>query len=394
MRQVRTHRLDAALLAYSSVLLVLALLESDRGLRFGSAGMAAAVLILLARNWRPPLAVVVAFVVVAGAMHLGPRASAPMFLGLLAMFAVTGTLATRWAAVTGLVVGITTLVVSMLGNPYVEGVSDVALTSTFCAVMWLAGLVATEHGRAADTAEQQARRVTERRDLDVAEATAHERSRIAGELHDVVSHGLSVVIVQTVAARMMVRDLGVAVGPGLDHRLGAVESTAREGLADMRRMLDLLVPEPEVRPGDALAAPGDDGAPAPAVGLREVDGLVETARSAGLSIDLDLATDGLCVPSGLGTTAYRIVQEALTNALRHASGAHVTVAIAVEDGPPRLTLVVRNGPGHGPSGLVQGAGYGLIGMRQRALLYGGTLQAGPRPDGYEVRATLPLGNPT
>jgi signal transduction histidine kinase len=376
---LRRHRLDAALLVLAAIVILTSLGESLEHVRYGSAMLAAALVILLLRNIRPPAAAVVTFALLAAGGRLTPQITPAMFLAILACFGVAGTLSRRGAAVAAWVVGCLAMVIAMAGNPYVEGVGDIALTITFCTVVWGAALVATERARQADAARARVEHVESARELDIAAATGHERARIAGELHDIVSHGLSIVILQTVAARNALEDDGVPHDGAVDRRLDAVEGTARQALADMRRLLDLL--RLDVEPvSESLE---------PAATLRGLPGLVSRAREAGqpVAVHAALAEDDL--PAGLDAAAYRIVQEALTNALKHAPGAATGVEVAHTR--EELRLEVRNGRGVGPPLAAQGAGYGLIGMRERARVYDGSLAAGADGDGFLVRATFPLG---
>jgi signal transduction histidine kinase len=376
--RLRTHRLDLALALLAVVVLVTSLGESTEHVRWGSAIMALAVVVQLGRRWRPPAATLACFAMLALGSRVTPQISATMFLSILVCFGVTGTLASRWAAVVGWAAGCAAMLVAMVGNPYVEGASDIALTLTFCTIIWAAGLLAAERGRAAGAAHARVVLVESVRDQDVAEATRHERDRIAGELHDIVSHGLSIVILQTVAARMALSDRGIDE-PDVDRRLGAVESTARSALEDMRRLLDLL------RPDGAAAAETTT----PSSGLAQLPVLVDQARAAGLPLEAQVDTGAEELPAGLDAAAYRIVQEALTNVLKHAPGARTRVS--VNRGETVLEIAVRNTGGRAATDPPRGAAYGLIGMRQRAALYGGHLEAGAHADGYEVRAVFPVG---
>jgi signal transduction histidine kinase len=201
-----------------------------------------------------------------------------------------------------------------------------------------------------------------------------ERARIARELHDVIGHSISVMGVQAGAVR---RRLAPEQERERDA-LVAVERVGRDAVDEMQRLLGLL------------RADGDDPGPSTPLTRERIDDLVEQMRGAGL--DVELRVDGRLddLAAGRGLAAFRILQEALTNVLRHAPGARVTAS--VERGAGDLRIAVANEPGSGP-GAGGGSGQGLVGMRERASLYGGTLDAGPRPDGgFTVVASLPIGN--
>lgn len=199
-----------------------------------------------------------------------------------------------------------------------------------------------------------------------------ERARIARELHDIVAHHLSVIAIESEAARLTSPELSADTG----GRLEAIAATAREALTETRRLLGVLR---EDTGGDA------DRAPQP--GLRQLDELLERARATGTPIRL--RTDGTIaqLPGSVDVAAYRIVQEALTNARRHAPGAEVDVEMSYRD--DALHVRIRD---YGP-GVVNGtpaAGHGLTGMRERAALAGGTFSSGPAVGGgFEVVVTLP-----
>jgi signal transduction histidine kinase len=208
-----------------------------------------------------------------------------------------------------------------------------------------------------------------------------ERNRIARELHDVVAHGLSVMIVQADGALYAADDHPEAPR----QALGAIAATGRESLAEMRRLLGIL------------RGAGESPATAPQPGLAAIPQLVAGFREAGLAIDLALPDPLPVVPPGVALAGYRIVQEALTNVLKHAGPAETVVGVSAEAG--RLLVRIGNEPGEleRPSG--PGAGLGLLGMRERVRLLGGRLTARPRTDGgFEVTAELPLatadGEPT
>jgi signal transduction histidine kinase len=213
-------------------------------------------------------------------------------------------------------------------------------------------------------------------------AVAAERSRIARELHDVVAHSVSVMVVQAGAARRT-----VAASPGqAATALGQIESTGRQALVELRRLLGLL------RHDDGQAT---DAALAPQPSLANLESLAAAAREAGLPVEVTVEGEPRPLPAGVDLSAYRIVQEALTNSLKHAGPATASIRLCYgrevlevqvwDDGP--------GGPGTAPAdnGRPAGDGHGLIGMRERVALFGGTLEVGARPGGgFGVAARLPL----
>ncbi|MEV1246658.1 sensor histidine kinase [Nonomuraea sp. NPDC049750] len=206
-----------------------------------------------------------------------------------------------------------------------------------------------------------------------AQAVLEERARIARELHDVVAHHMSVIAIQAEAV-----PLKAAGDPArLEAGLAEIRSLSLEAIAELRQVLGVL------RDQDGRT----DTAPQP--GLDRLDDLVSNARAAGLTVGVELPDQLLgALPPAVGLSAYRIVQESLSNAMRHAPGTTVTVAVACDD--DALRLHVTNGPGATPGG-PEGTGQGLVGMRERAALLGGTLEAGPiEGGGFQVSATLPI----
>ncbi len=241
--------------------------------------------------------------------------------------------------------------------------------------------------RAAD----EARAATER-------ALAAERARIAAELHDVVTHNVSVMIVQAGAARKI-----MASSPAdAQDALLAVESTGRYAMTELRNLLGLLSPAADGgdwgRPG--APSPGPVKASLrPQPGLGELDALISRVSGAGLPVGLQVSGAPRPLPPGADVAAYRVVQEGLTNVLRHAGGASASVRVRWDD---LLEITVSDdGAGGAPAGPAGGAlgaasggrtdGRGLLGLRERLTLYGGELAAGPRPEGgWRLRAVLPL----
>ena len=191
-------------------------------------------------------------------------------------------------------------------------------------------------------------------------------------MHDVVAHGLSVIVVQADGARYAAaKDPDVAVGT-----LATISATGRESLTEMRRLLGLL------RDGDTGVAPQP--------GLDDVRHLVDEARAAGMQVEADLPEAPPDVPDGVGLAAYRIVQESLTNVRKHA-GPRAAVALRVTVGRAVEVEVRDDGRGAAAAAASDGRGLGVTGMRERAAVHGGTLEAGPAPGGgFAVSARLPL----
>jgi signal transduction histidine kinase len=204
------------------------------------------------------------------------------------------------------------------------------------------------------------------------QAATQERARIARELHDVVAHHVSMVAVQAETARLTTPGMP----PEGRERLAAIGDTARDALTEMRRLLGVLRADVE---GEAERAPQP--------GLGRLEELVDGARAAGTTVHLEVRGEAVALPPGVDLTAYRIVQEALTNARRHAPGAEVDVEVAFRDGA--VSVRVRdNGPG--PAGTSDG-GHGLVGMHERVAMVGGRLRVGPADGGgFAVEADLPI----
>lgn len=219
-----------------------------------------------------------------------------------------------------------------------------------------------------ESAEQQRRLAAE----ETRAAVLEERARIARELHDVVAHHMSVLALRTDSARY--RFPGMA--EDLRTEFAELTGTAREGMVEMRRLLGVL------------RADGAGGPVTPQPDVARVGDLVERVRALGTPCTLRVDGDFDALPAGVALSAYRIVQEALSNAVRHASGAEIAVDLHVDQ--HSVHAVVRNAPG-GAGSLDEGAGHGLLGMRERAAMLGGRLTAEPTADGgFEVAAKLPL----
>ncbi len=270
-----------------------------------------------------------------------------------------------------LALGVTVVVVlSIVFDP-----SDIFFPVTFFWIIpWLAGRTIRHQTMLARELAEKAERAQHAREEDERRAIAIERSRIARELHDVLAHNLSVMVVQAAAARRVLdKDPARAIDVA-----ALIERTGREALAEIRHLFGPM------RRGDGEALSGPPS-------IARVGGLVRRARAAGLGVELRVLGDPVALPAGVDLTAYRIVQEALTNALKHAGSARASVTVSYE--PNELVLSIEDdgeGPRDGYELSDAGSGHGLVGMRERAALYGGLLQAGRRRGGgFAVRARLP-----
>ncbi len=251
-----------------------------------------------------------------------------------------------------------------------RGPGDYAFSVLLGGGAWLGGYAMRSRRLVAAQLENRAARAEAQSAAERERAIAEERARIARELHDVLAHTMSVVVVQTGAARQLLRD-----EPGRSEELlRSTEATGREALSEMRRLLGLIRTDPE----------GLGVAPQP--GLGDLDGLVARARQAGLELRVEGEGSPPELPAGIDLAAYRIVQEAITNAIKHGES---PATLALRYRPEQLEIELRNPIAERSS--VRGGGHGLIGMRERANLYGGELEAGLTEHGeFRAFARLPL----
>jgi signal transduction histidine kinase len=262
-----------------------------------------------------------------------------------------------------------------------------------------AGLGIRELRRRLADSTARLRRAAAEAEAATERALAAERARIASELHDVVTHNVSVMIVQAGAARKIL----ASSPPDAETALLAVEATGRDAMAELRNLLGLLSPSADGREAaGAGPRPGGEDRPAallPQPGLGELDALIGRVSAAGLPVELRVSGECRPLSPGADLAAYRVVQEGLTNVLRHAGRAAATVGVEWGE---RLVITVSDdgsgsGPGSGPGDGSDGGragtpGRGLLGLRERLAIYGGELAAGPRPGGgWQVRAVMPTG---
>ncbi len=342
--------------------------------------LAATVPLVWRRSHPAAVMVVAGLAAVIHALWLFPGAGP--FLGVVAaLYAVAAYGSSRAARVSlAGVLAVQPLAVVHSDDPNVNSWGDVAVGALILTATWVFGDSRRVRRLQLEMVEERAARAERERDEQARLAVREERTRIAREMHDIVAHSVSVMVVQAGASRRLVeRDPGAAA-----EAAGEVEATGRAALRDMRRVLGVLRAEEGDVPDEAHPTPVLEPQP----GLGDVTTLVTKCRDAGL--DVRVRTDGEVrpLPSGVELAAYRIIQEALTNTMKHAGPARAEIRVAYHD--DALTVVVAD-DGHGPGFEPGGSGHGLPGMRERVAVYGGELDAGPHPGGgFRVRARLPL----
>ena len=360
--------LDAAAAALCAVVLMLALVA---GVARGDPSDYAttALLVVLPLAVRRAVPTIVALVVAGGIVATSGRIEAVDLAAFAVLsFSMADVVASRRRSLLSLVViaGAVGLWFGLNGSLYAIGLGYLVTLPA-----WLAGDWWRERrARTVARAEDQARE----RDDRVRQAVFEERRRLARELHDVVAHDVGVMVVQAGGARQTLDTSPERARAAMQ----TVESTGREALSELRRLLDLLADDRE---------PSADLEPHPT--LADIDSMIVRLREAGVPVELRVEGRPAALPEGLGAAAYRIVQEALTNAMKHAHGARACVVIRYS-ADAVLVEVTDEGSARQRSP-VPASGRGLAGMRERAEALGGTLEVGPRDQGgFKVRARLPI----
>lgn len=334
------------------------------------------VLPLVARR-RAPVAVLLA-VLVAGGLYKfavdGPGQPLP-YTGLVAFYTVAELSSPPKR--TG-IAALTTLAVLVSVGFDSDALRELLFSLFVFAAAYAFGRLAVTRKAYLRAVEDRARQLELTHLIEAEQAAARERARIAREMHDVLSHAVSLMIVQAEAGPVAVRTAPERAEAAFD----AISETGRDAMVQLRRMLGVL------RDGE-----GEPDAPRePQPSLEGLPGLVERVRSGGPAVSYEVTGTGR--PPGLAVeaTVYRIVQEALTNVVRHADAAAVRVRL--EHGPDALSLTVTD-DGRGPGGCGVGSGLGLTGIRERAAAHGGTARTGPGPDGrgFRVAVTIPHPRP-
>jgi signal transduction histidine kinase len=365
--------LIAALVVAAMLELVVGRDSARTTLWFGLPALAILALPIFARR-RVPFGALIAYWVLAAAISVVDWQLIPSVEGLfvvgLAVAFLLGNLRSAWQAAAGLLVilGSMAFLVDQIPG---HTTSELVFIPIDFAVAWVAGFALRERTEQAEAAEVRATVAERERDAAARIAVAEERARIARELHDIVAHAVSVMVLQVGAVRHKLPD---RLAEDRDALTG-VERAGRTALAEMRRLLAAMRDEEEE--AELVPQPGLDG----------LDSLREEIGRAGLPVDLHVDGEPFPLPRGIDLSAYRILQEGLTNALRHA---HATKAdVTVRYMPGEVQLEVRdNGVG---SSTTDGLGHGLVGIRERVKIYGGEMTAGTANGGGFVLSTrLPL----
>ena len=358
-------RVDWILAAVFTVLSQWAVWAGDGGVahRLGESALSLAITVPIAmrRRWPTLVGTMVPAVSTVEYAAFGGSSVAYPLANFFALYALA-----VWTTTRRFVIGVAVLAVAVLGGSALDGhlVGSADYLAVVIVVMLFARRIVGDRERRAELAERE-------RDVASREAVLDERARIARELHDAIAHNVSMMVLQAGAERRVLND----PSGGTRETLEAIERTGRSALVEMRRLVGMLRSDKS----DPLA---------PQPGIQDLPILIDQLREAGLPVDLAVDGSPSGLPVGIELSAYRIVQEALTNVLKHAGDAHATVRVRytadsleleiVDDGRGQRTDAVRGG-------------HGLVGMRERVALYGGRFTAGHRPNGgFAVHVLLPV----
>jgi signal transduction histidine kinase len=365
-----TRTVDAGVVALVGLIVVGSALASgadqDRVLLGLVFGVAAVVPLVWRRRW--PFAALAAVLAVAVASPVDAQFALPIAVLLYTIGSTRSWEATFAAAASVVATG---LGYRLAGGNLTTG--DLVSTGLLCAVSGGVGLYVGSRRASFEALRERAARLQRERERLAERAVAEERLRIAQELHDVVAHNVSLIVVQAQALGATVPDERVAAATD------GIADLGRQAMAEMHRTLKLL------RAGDDDAAAGREPQP----GLADLDGLLARSRAAGLAVQLAIEGEPRPLAQGIDLSAYRILQEALTNVVKHAGRVEATVTLGYRVDALELTVTDA---GDGRATATGPGGHGLVGMRERAALFGGTLTAAPRNGhGFEVHAVLPYG---
>jgi signal transduction histidine kinase len=312
-------------------------------------------------------------------LDLRPDPDTDLFAALLSIYSVSAYASRRLALVAA---GIVATALVVLNVPPISDEEDFASLLTQFALIggaWVVGQNTRYRRREAELLAERAERIERERQERDRIAALEERDRLAREIHDVIAHSVSVIAVQAGAARAIAEQRPDRAR----EALAQIEEVSRETMVELRRAIG------------SLRAPAEEAALAPAPGLADLDDLARSVRDAGVEIEMVSEGDLAEVPAAIDLSAYRIVQEALTNTIKHA--APTAARVLVRSDADALEVVVadegpRPGSRRGDDGdrAMPSGGHGLVGMRERVAMLGGTFQAGPDGPGFTVRARFPL----
>ena len=333
--------------------------------------------LVVRRRWPLAVLAVTATATVLHATTAGPEGVNESLGAMVAIYTVASLRDRRTSILATLIVAIAFTVLIATHGQFPANLAGLFQSLMILGLFWAIGDWSQTRRLYAAADAERIRLLEAEREERARRAVQDERERIARELHDVVTHHVSVIVIQAGAGLTALERRPENARAALE----AIDTTGRAALADMRRMLGIL--------GDATDESGGALTREPMPGLDRLGQLIEQVRAAGLPVELAITGDRRPLDAGVELSAYRVVQEALTNALKHASGGRARVEL--DYGRDQLDVRIADESGSGRR-LVEAdgeGGRGLIGMRERVALFGGTFEAGPTPTGFRVAATLP-----
>jgi signal transduction histidine kinase len=383
IRTVNPHAVDSVLaLAFTGAALatVVSRVGTDDEFReddfLGVALLLLQTLPIAARTAAPLAALIVS--VAAISLHIGlgyQGVPVGTFAALVIVYSAASLEEFRRALIAGAITfaGVTIYFATDRGDP---GLAGAVTTYATYAAGWGLGVYSRSRRQYAHVMEERAMLLEREREVRAREAVADERARIARELHDIVGHALNVIVIQSGAAQRVLQSKPETAR----EALASIESTGRSALTDMERMIGIL-----------RATEEGAGGFSPQPGLSDVAELAARVSDAGLPVHVTVEGAPAALPPSVDLSAFRIIQEALTNALKYAGPARATVSIRHAAGALELEIIDDGRGAEGERAAFDGGGRGLIGMRERVGLFGGDLDVGPRPEGgFRVHARLPL----